>query len=161
MFVAHLPAGYLLSQVLRPWANRAERCAIMVGSLLPDTDLILFYFRDGQSIHHHSYLSHQPAFWGMILCAGLMISLFNRRGRMVGAVGVGALLHLILDTPLGAINWAWPLGDLGGPLIHVPATQDHWILSFLAHWTSAIEALICLIALIIWSRTPQRKTPGQ
>ncbi|MBB3992621.1 hypothetical protein GGR95_000240 [Sulfitobacter undariae] len=65
---------------------------------------------------------------------------------------MGALLHMVLDTFLGKINWTWPWGEFGGPLTVVPASQSHWILSFLLHWTFLTEIVICAAALWLYLR---------
>ena len=70
----------------------------------------------------------------------------------MGWFSMGALLHMVLDTFLGKINWAWPWGEFGGPLTVVPASQSHWILSFLLHWTFLTEVVICAAALWLYLR---------
>ncbi|MBB3992622.1 hypothetical protein GGR95_000241 [Sulfitobacter undariae] len=57
MFIAHVPAAYLLSRSLR---DPQAQIALLIGSVAPDLDLTRFYFLDGQSIHHHEYLTHRP-----------------------------------------------------------------------------------------------------
>ncbi|MGJ8626041.1 MAG: metal-dependent hydrolase [Sulfitobacter sp.] len=161
MFIAHLPAGYLFAYSFRPWTNRTQRYICMVGAVLPDIDLVLFYFRDAQSIHHHNYLTHRPIFWLAILCVGTVISARFEAGKLLVALGLGAILHLLLDTHIGAINWAWPLFDLSGPLVIVPASHNHWILSFVTHWTFALELVLCGGAVIAFKLTHKRKNPGQ
>tara|TARA_R110002072_G_scaffold301704_2_gene482090 strand:+ start:293 stop:778 length:486 start_codon:yes stop_codon:yes gene_type:complete len=161
MFIAHVPAGYLLTRSLRHVLNRTERLTILVGSLLPDVDLLLFYFRDGQSVHHHTYLTHRPVFWLAVVGLGLAAQRRHRSGRMLGVLGKAGLLHLILDTVGGAINWGWPMVDIMGPLVVVPASRSHWVLSFLTHWTFAIEVAICLGAIAGWSASKATKNPSQ
>lgn len=159
MFIAHLPAGYLLSQSLRLVTNRAERIGLMAGSILPDFDLLLFYFRDAQSLHHHSYLTHRPLFWAVVFIAGASASRYHS-ARLLMALALGALLHLLLDTHIGMINWGWPFYDFRGPLVIVPASRSHWVLSFLTHWTFALELGLCGITVAIWHRAQKRKNPG-
>tara|TARA_R110002074_G_scaffold106625_5_gene230471 strand:+ start:14842 stop:15258 length:417 start_codon:yes stop_codon:yes gene_type:complete len=116
MFIAHVSAGYLLTRSLRHVLNRTERLTILVGSLLPDVDLLLFYFRDGQSAHHHTYLTHRPVFWVAVVGLGLAAQRRHRSGRMLGVLGMAGLLHLILDAVGGAINWGWPDGGYHGAI---------------------------------------------
>jgi inner membrane protein len=53
----------------------------------------------------------------------------------------------------GAVVWGWAGFGFSGPLVVVPATQDHWILSFLVHWTFGVELVLTAIALIVlWRR---------
>ncbi|MEM7440904.1 MAG: hypothetical protein AAF393_14995, partial [Pseudomonadota bacterium] len=63
----------------------------------------------------------------------------------------GIALHCLLDTLTGGIMWAWPIsGDLIN-LITVPATQSHWLLSFLVHWTFLAELAISAVAgALLW-----------
>ena len=161
MFIAHIPAGYLLSRSLKCVLNRAERLTVLIGSILPDLDLLLFYFRDGQMVHHHTYLTHRPILWVTVTCAGLLLARFHRSGRLLAMLGIACLLHLILDSIAGAINWGWPLFDITGPLVIVPATRSHWVLSFLTHWTFAFEIAICAVAIVIWHLSPSIKNPSQ
>lgn len=146
MFIAHLPAGYLVSRGLR---DPLAQTALLVGSVAPDFDILRFYFLDNQSIHHHEYITHRPILW---LGMGALALLFMRfrAGMIVVWFCLGALLHMLLDTTLGEINWGWPWGDLGGPLVVVPATQSHWILSFVLHWTFLPEIVICIAALYVY-----------
>jgi len=58
MFIAHLPAGYLggLALARRAGAQLRRRVilAFMLGSVLPDIDMLYFYLLDdGRTLHHH------------------------------------------------------------------------------------------------------------
>ena len=56
MFVAHIPAGYLLTRYLS--RGHADRKALiltgLVASVLPDTDLLWFYLVDNRQTAHHA-----------------------------------------------------------------------------------------------------------
>ena len=156
MFIAHLPAAYLLSAILTEARPGAARAALLVGALLPDVDLIYQVLWDGYAQHHHTYLTHRPAFW----CSGVVIArvlgwVAPDTGQVLRMLSTGALLHLALDTIAGRIDWGWPLLQLAGPLVEVPARFDLWIWSFLLHWTFAAELLICLAAALLWHRRVQ------
>lgn len=83
MFIAHLPAGYLVTRVLWPRlapitvpSSGERKRALAVGlaaSLAPDLDLFWFYFVDGGRTHHHHFFPHLPAVWllGGALAFGL------------------------------------------------------------------------------------------
>ena len=58
--------------------------------------------------------------------------------------------HLVLDSIGGGIMWLAPLDGRLLSLTVVPATQDHWILSFLVHWTFLLELAIWGLALTLW-----------
>ena len=157
MFIAHLPAGYLLSKIHPVLGKRTQW--VMLGAILPDIDLAVFYLIDGRAVHHHNYLTHRPVLW---LCIGLLGVLFSKyeNSRLLVAIGVGGLSHMSLDTVAGAIVWAWPFSQVARPWVVVPATHDLWVMSFLVHWTFAIEILICAGAALIWARTRIRSAIG-
>ncbi len=161
MFIAHLPVGYLIGKFLPTSFDRTAYWLMLVGSILPDLDLLLFYFRDGQAVHHHTYLTHRPLLWGAVTLIGLLISRMHVVGTAFFTLGLAGLMHMLLDTIAGAINWGWPWFNMAGPMVVVPATQNHWILSFLTHWTFAVELVICAVVYFVWRRTRQRKSPGE
>lgn len=143
MIVGHLPAGYLLARALDRSFDRDPLIwwSVIVGAVLPDIDMFWFFFVDGGAVHHHTYLTHDPTVWLGVLVAGFLLS-----SRALIGCGVGAVLHMALDTVAGAITWGF--GDLSftGPLVVVPATQAHWVLSFVLHWTFAVE-----LVLVAWA----------
>jgi inner membrane protein len=117
----------------------------MIGAVLPDVDMLYFFFVDNGMTHHHTYVTHRPAVWAALLGLSLLL----RRHpvtRPIWAMSLGGLLHMVLDSVVGAIDWEWPFFVWGIPLVTVPATFDWWVMSFLAHWTFGIEVLICLTA---------------
>lgn len=162
MFIAHLPAGYLLSR-LHP-ALRHRSAWVMAGAVLPDVDMLYFIFVDAGMTHHHSYLTHRPAMWALVLLLCLSLSRCALAPPLT-ALSLGALLHMALDSVAGAIDWGWPLWRWDGPLVIIPASYDWWVMSFLSHWTFGIEGLICLSAgLWLWRERVRdartlRKTP--
>lgn len=158
MFIAHLPAGYLLFKS-SPWRLSAPVFAAgLVGALLPDIDMAYFFLVDQRAHHHHNYLTHRPALWLAVACLGLALRRTSA-GRMALALGVGALLHMLLDSVVGQIGWLWPLSDWAAPLVTVQATHDVWVMSFVAHWTFKLEIAITLLALATFWRT--QKSPAQ
>lgn len=155
MLTAHLPAGYVLAHAFDR-NKRALWAATMIGSVLPDFDLLFFYFVDGRSVHHHRYWVHVPAFWAVCAIGVLPILWVIERLRVLLAPALvflaAILLHLVLDTISGGILWAAPFSDQLFTLVTVPATQHHWILSFLLHWTFVLELLIWSAAFLLWKR---------
>lgn len=152
MFIAHLPAGYLLS---RPFARRnpsQARAIFGIGllcSVLPDFDLAYFYLIDQRRTPHHDYWVHTPVFW-LVLAAAIALLLIaaGRRNQLV-LVGVGlisVLLHLVMDSIAADIRWFFPVADLRVNLVHVQAVYKPWYLNFLLHWTFALELAIWLVA---------------
>lgn len=154
VFVAHLPAGYLLSRLIardRPAQSGAILATGAICSVLPDFDLAYFYLIDGRRTPHHDYWTHTPLFW-LLIAAGLALALVmsGRRNQLV-LVGVGlanVLLHLILDSVAADIRWFYPLSDLRVNLVHVPTLYTPWYLNFVFHWTFAAELMIVLLAAI-------------
>ncbi len=145
MMIAHLPAGYLCARGLRvSGASLPLAWGVIVGSIAPDLDMLWFVLVDGGAVHHHSYLTHRPALWFMVLVGALMV-----RSKAFIGVGLGALLHVSLDTIAGSIVWGWPIWPEPVTLVHVPPTHDHWVQSFLAHWTFRVELAILATAAFV------------
>jgi inner membrane protein len=155
MFLAHLPAGYLMARRLAPRLTRdpsqARRLTAicLVASVLPDIDLIYFYLIDGRQTLHHDYWTHIPSFW--LLATGAAVALF-RIARTpvpwaaVAALLAGVILHLALDTVTGGIAWLYPYDTGRAALIDVPARFDWWVLNFVLHWSFVLE-----IAILAWA----------
>lgn len=164
MLIGHLPAGYLattlaLDRLEVDAAQRKKLLAVgLVCSVLPDVDTLYFYLVDA-SRHHHSLLPHQPLFWlalagGALLIARAARSSFAARAAWIG--GGNLLLHLALDSIAGRIQWGWPFSEAYLTLVAVPARYDSWILSFLTHWTFALELAVVVAAGGLWWHRRQR-----
>ena len=147
MFIAHLPAAYLLSRC-HPGLTRVAP-ALLIGSVLPDVDMFWFAFVDS-STHHHHLITHRPAVWIAVLVCGLFWT-------AAMGLGLGALLHLSFDSIAGQIAWGWPLTHHATPLVEVPARYEWWVWSFLTHWTFALEIVICLAAAWVCRRHTLRE----
>ena len=154
MLTAHLPAGYVLARGL-PSGIRWGVPVVLIASVFPDFDMIFFHLVDDRSIHHHRYWVHVPAFW--LAVAAVSLPLLHRVG--LGVTGLAALaalfLHMFLDTIGGGILWYAPFSDELVTLITVPATQGHWIISFILHWTFLLELAIWGLAIFLWLRRKQ------
>lgn len=152
MFIAHLPAGYLMTRALlqRGWQGAAQgRAALLsglAGAIAPDLDLAYFYVVDHRQTHHHHYWSHWPLVW---LALVLAAAPFARRHAVASAAllfGLGGVLHLVLDTLVGDVWWLAPLVDQPFALFTVAARWSPWWLNFLLHWSFALELAICVWA---------------
>ncbi|WP_377193153.1 metal-dependent hydrolase [Ruegeria meonggei] len=153
MFIGHLPGAYLFFRTAAPGVDKLAFTAAMIGALAPDLDMLWFYLVDSRAHHHHAYLTHRPILWVGIVLAGLMLRLrMPRAGIVLIFFGAGGVVHMALDSIVGEIAWGWPLLDASHPLVTVQATHSHWILSFLNHWTFAVEIAITVLALIVWRR---------
>ncbi len=149
MLIGHVPAGYLFGKGLQGLGcSKPLFLGVLVGSFAPDLDMLWFHFVDHGSVHHHTYITHRPIVWLTVLLAGLVL----RRHFVIG-VGLGGVLHMMLDTIAGAIAWGWPFFQHSLSLVTVPATHDHWVLSFMAHWTFQVEITICAIAAFVFWRS--------
>ena len=153
MIIGHLPAGYLIARGLDRSFDRDPVIwwGILIGSVAPDLDMFWFYVVDGGTVHHHTYLTHDPTLWAGVLLAGFVLS-----SRALIGCGIGTLLHMSLDTIAGAISWGFGDWSFSGPLIVVPATQDHWILSFVLHWTFLGDVLLVVLALVTLVRARRK-----
>ena len=150
MIIAHLPAGYLAARAAG--LQGAVFAGFIVGAVAPDLDILWFYLVDARAHHHHGYLTHRPALWALAVLVGLLL-----RRRFPWALGLGALLHVSLDSIAGQIAWAWPFSDHTASLVAVQPTHDHWLNSLMAHWTFKVELIIVFSALAVLARDIWRR----
>jgi inner membrane protein len=158
VILAHLPAGYLVGRAFGVRSGPVMAAAL-AGSVLPDLDLIWFYLIDDRAFHHHRYWVHIPAFWAMVAGVALPLVRLLAPGMLRPALALIAviLVHIVLDSIGGGILWFWPFDGTMSVLVEAPATQSHWVLSFLVHWTFALEAAIMLTAAALFLAA--RKAP--
>ena len=134
-------------------ASQTLFLGLLVGSVLPDIDMLWFHLVDHGSTHHHHYITHRPMVWAAILLIGLAL-----RHRLVMGVGLGGLLHMCLDSIAGAITWGWPFFEHTTTLVTVQPTHSHWLMSFMAHWTFQVEIAITILAAILFWRANFRRS---
>ncbi len=152
MFLAHIPVGLALSKlIIRRKLTVPVLIVATLGAIFPDLDLIRFYLLDNHQRHHHDYWTHIPGVWGFIILGWLIILKILRRpfGKLPLVFFATVLSHLVLDSMAGAIEWLWPFSNQGFSLVTVPATHSKWYLSFLTHWTFAVEIIISLLSLYV------------
>lgn len=150
MILAHLPSGYLLARGAG-YRRGAMPWAAVFGAVLPDFDMLWFHFVD-HTMHHHRFWPHIPAVWLMISLLALPLA-YRFRPVLFAPLGLmlaGVFLHLLLDTWAGDIMWLWPVSDQFLHIISVPATQSHWVLSFLLHWSFLAELAIIAAAIFVY-----------
>ena len=162
MFLGHLPAGYILTKTLQK-RFRTDRYLLLglVASILPDVDIVYFYLVDHRQTLHHSYWIHIPFYWLMLAAATfLVLWLFKKKEYMMVAVIFfsNILLHLILDTLVGKIQWLYPFADKAYYLFDVPAVHDFWLYNFIFHWTFLLE--LATIGWAIYLFIKQRQSYG-
>ncbi|MBW3573125.1 MAG: metal-dependent hydrolase [Gemmatimonadetes bacterium] len=167
MFIAHLPAGYLATRLIlerHPAPEPLRRRMLVLGmaaSVLPDLDLLWFYFVDHRRQVHHAYLPHLPLAW-IALFAAVALVLWMGRARRTAWLAMlvfsaNILLHQVLDTVARGIRWLWPFSRAEFALSHVEARYEPWYLNFVLHWTFALEVAILAAAWYAWRRRP---SPG-
>jgi inner membrane protein len=158
MFIAHLPAGYLLTSAIQRAARRASPKLLAVGllaSIAPDFDLAYHYLIDHQQTLHHKYMSHWPLAWlaASGVAAAIALALNKRTWLLpIGIVLANGLLHMALDTVTSGIYWLAPFSDTSWRLFNIPARYGLWVGNFILHWTFVLELLIVLAAYLQWKR---------
>jgi membrane-bound metal-dependent hydrolase YbcI (DUF457 family) len=152
VLIAHLPAGYLLATRA---PNRRAFAAVLAGAMVPDLDMLWFYFVDGGARHHHTYWTHTPWCWGVLGALAWIGLRAAGRARWASAalwVVLGVGLHLALDTLVGDIRWLAPFDERFISLFTVPAVPGrHWIVSFALHWSFLVELSLVAAAVGVWA----------
>lgn len=157
MFIAHLPAAYLVTPPLLRRAGAPEHLRkrlLLLGlaaSVLPDLDLLWFYFVDHRRQVHHAYLPHLPLACVLGLAVVALGLWLGRAGRWawvgLGVVALNVGVHLLLDTAAGGIRWLWPFSEAELVLGRVEARYHPWYLNFVLHWTFGLEIVLTAAAL--------------
>jgi inner membrane protein len=140
MFVAHIPAGYLLTtsllqrcRALTTTQARWVFCLGLFAAALPDLDLLYFHLIDHRRHNHHSYWTHIPFYWLILMLFMNSLAAVKRHPLLRWAcfiVFCNVLLHCLLDSVASGIQWLYPLsghyiallplhGDGGWPLAPV------------------------------------------
>lgn len=157
MFIAHLPAGYLLGRGAQRMRPDLPLWPAIFGSIAPDLDMLYFYFVDRGQTHHHEFITHRPAFWLSLAILSFLVRKPTWRRACV-LFFIAGFLHMGLDSMVGHIAWGWPVSDRGFHLITVEPTQNHWILSFLLHPSFLVEIAILAAAIWVWGNNRPRTT---
>jgi len=161
MFVAHIFGGYLSArQCLKSFAKAESDLSpvkyyVIFGllcSILPDIDLLYFYFLDHRQHPHHSYWTHMPIFW---IGASVILYMFERlvmkkkQAPLSILLLTGAFLHLILDSVAGGIYWLFPWSETYFRLFTITPRFDWWVLNYIIHWTFLLEILIISVSVYV------------
>ncbi|MES9940433.1 MAG: metal-dependent hydrolase [Candidatus Thiodiazotropha sp. 6PLUC2] len=158
MFIAHAPAGYLVSRMicrkLSLTANARNRMMAsgIFGSIAPDFDLFYFYFIDNQQYDHHIYYTHYPIVWACLMVVSIVSIVVFRKVISTYYLMVFSLcgfIHLLLDSVVGNIYWLAPFSDRAYALHGVVSYYTPWWLNFVLHWTFLFELIIVALALYI------------
>lgn len=162
MLIAHLPAGYIIGSLARNAVPKAPglMLAALVGSVAPDFDTAWFWFVDNGGVHHRTYPTHWPLFWALIAVFAVpLVMVVAPRWKAAAAIFFLAVLsHMILDSVTAPMHWLMPFDERAVELVPIPAAYPHWILSFVLHWTFALELAICALAGLVAAKDfKQRK----
>lgn len=155
MFIAHAPAGYLLTRKLARHPSAGLLMLGLVASVLPDLDLVRFYVIDHRRVLHHAYWTHEPFWWALLGLAWLVFASLRGSRRLILAGHVffaNVLGHLVLDSVAGRIRWLAPFSERSFALVSVPARLPWWVSNFLFHWTFLLEVAITAWAVWTWRR---------
>jgi len=150
MFIGHLPAGYVLTKKVQKNTKTGKYLLVgLIASILPDIDMLYFYLIDNRQNLHHSYWTHIPFYWLLIVAVTFaIIWLLKKKYYMIAAIIFfsNIFLHLFLDTIVGKIEWLFPFTDNAYYMVDVPSVYHFWVYNFIFHWTFLLE-----IAVLIWA----------
>ena len=159
MFIAHLPAGFILTHALiqkhyAPGTTDYKRFMALglVASVLPDSDFLYFYLVDARQHFHHSYWTHIPLYWIALYLLTLLSSAAVGTLQWVRVTQVfylNVLLHCVLDSTAGGILWLFPWDLHYYRLAHVPHVYPGFYWNFLLHWTFLLELMIISAAIAL------------
>ncbi len=159
MLIAHLPSGYILAHFAKKQiAKKMVLATAIAGAIAPDFDMLYFHFVDMGRTHHHYYPTHWPLFWIAIIAPIILIFHISSRLHWRNLAGVflaGAMIHMALDSIASPMFWFKPFGEGVVELVKIPALYEHWVLSFIFHWTFALELIIWLTAIYIHINIPK------
>ena len=171
MFIAHLPAGYLWTRFFTakrgmadvPSSRYRRLMALgLIGSLLPDVDMLYFYLIDNRQHLHHGYWTHIPLFWLGLFVVTLLIGRLLKKPLIAPAATVlfsNVFVHLFLDTLVGKIPWLYPFSTHAFVMFNVPAQYGWWVWNFVFHWTFLLEITILAAALVVLLRLRLKAAP--
>ena len=159
MIIAHGPAGYIFTKPASYFVSEKNRKAFifcgLFGSIAPDLDWIYSIFFDDLSRSHHSYWSHIPFYWLMIGIMFLPLAPFFKRTALLFYIFLSnVMIHLVLDTPVGGIQWYAPSSEEYVSYYIIPAVYPPeslkiipmWLWSTFHHWYFYVEIKVCIFA---------------
>ncbi|WP_269473513.1 MULTISPECIES: metal-dependent hydrolase [Methylomonas] len=132
----------------------------VVGALAPDLDMFYFYLVDHRQHPHHSYVTHYPVVWLMLLLGsiiGFYLSTSKHIATYAAIFSLNGFAHMFFDTIVGDIRWTAPWGNKAFAFFTVPALYKPWWLNFLLHWSFAVELAIVVWAYYLWHKSRHLK----
>jgi hypothetical protein len=161
MIIGHLPAGYAISRLLIRCAEplgistTAFLWAGVIGALAPDLDMFYFHLIDQRQHHHHTYFTHYPIVW-LVLLAISVVWLYGAKAKHYAAYAtifsLNGFAHMLFDTIVGDIWWLAPWGIEPFAFFSVPALYKPWWLNFVLHWSFAFELAALVWAIHLWRK---------
>lgn len=154
MVIAHLPAGYLLTKHLQSRFHATSLLwAGLLGSILPDFDILYFYLVDAQQVSHRSYITHWPLFWlGVAYLVLPFVRIWGSRVAFTACVFLFANigLHMLLDSVMAPVYWLQPYSEESFQLLKLKYTHAYsfWLWNYMAHPAFLMEIAICIAALL-------------
>jgi LexA-binding, inner membrane-associated putative hydrolase len=171
-----LPSGHIAAGILLG-AHRSRRsewrpdvvvAGAVVGTCLPDIDLVIPMVLDSLGVEHHlcsgrhhSWMTHTPLFWGSIVIGAR--SLVERSWAPAWApeaarlLTVGVALHLLQDSVANTVALLWPVRrrEYGLGLDHLAGETDH--MAYMRRYPSSpagkLEGLLMLAVVAVgWRR---------
>ena len=136
----------------------------LLGSILPDFDLLYFFLADNRQHGHHGYWTHIPYYWTTLYLFSFSYCKMVHAGRLI-VTGLSILyfnimLHLVLDTLVGGIYWLYPINQSYLYLVNIQPQFQWWVWNFVLHWTFAVELLITASAVYTMAVIKNNKYPG-
>ena len=165
MIFGHLPAGYITSKLLfnkleaRTGFYKAFMFWGMLGAITPDLDLFYYYMMDVYKTPHHTYPTHLPFFWLILILISILWLRLNNHSQNPAFAFIfsfNGLIHLILDTFTGSIFWLEPLSSTPFSFVSLDLEYNSWGLNYFAHWAFVLELFIIWWALYLRFRKFRR-----
>lgn len=159
MILGHLGAAAIGYVVLAKRDNSLASRGFFIGSLLPDVDLLWWYFISKGATPHHLFLPHVPSFWLAVLLIGFLVISRAYQAWLIAFYSFIAaiFIHLVLDTHAGGIAWLYPLDNEMFYFFPVPNIYGNFVISAVLHWTFLLEVPIILLGVGLTWRHYQEK----
>jgi LexA-binding, inner membrane-associated putative hydrolase len=179
-----LPSGHIAAGVLlgarhsrrSAWRPNVVVAGAVVGTCLPDVDLVVPTVLDKLGVEHHlcsgrhhSWVTHTPLFWGSVVMGACRLA--GRPGAPTWAPEAAQLLaaavavHLVQDSVANTVALLWPLRrrEYGLGLDHLAGETDH--VAYMRRYPSSpagkLEGLLVLAAVAVGWRTLIAQDPSR
>jgi hypothetical protein len=165
MYIAHLPAGYILTKLVSKRFAKVKYTisAGLFGSFAPDFDMIYKILFDIDGVNHRYYISHFPLFWFLVYILGIITILLlyslkiidkSKKTNFIYSLSIfvaNAFLHLLLDLPTGILL----LGPFSNAVFKFVTISDQYnndLLNIVLHPLFLVEILIIILAIYLFKK---------